>query len=69
MFRFDDKLPIETVTNFVCISFLDYLGVILSRLRPLKHAMHKIAEKTTIKGIIQRFKKRKTELSFNTVSS
>ena len=33
-----------------------------------KHAMHKIPEKTTIKGIIQRFKKRKTGLSFNTDS-
>ena len=34
-----------------------------------KHAMHKIAEKTKIKDIIQSFKKRKAGLSFNTVSS
>ena len=34
-----------------------------------KHAIHKKAEKTKIKGIIQSFKKRKTGLSFITVSS
>lgn len=35
------------------------MGVTVSRLLSFKHAMHKIAEKTTIKGIIQSLKREK----------